>query len=177
MNKHIVATLVGPDHVGIVERVTQKILDCHGNIEESRMARLGGDFAMLLLISVPQEKMDLLHSSLDKFNKDGFQIFLRETDSKATTKYTGWIPYQVTVSGADHEGIVNSITQKLAENGINIESMDTNTAPAPMSGTMLFTMQAIVISPPNLKYSEWKDPLDEVCDAANVSIDVTPYRG
>jgi len=57
-------TLVGPDHVGIVDRVTKKILEFHGNIEESRMARLGGDFSMLLLISVTEDKREALIEEL-----------------------------------------------------------------------------------------------------------------
>ncbi|MDH3974425.1 MAG: transcriptional regulator [Deltaproteobacteria bacterium] len=177
MNKHIVATLAGPDHVGIVDRVTKKILELGGNIEESRMARLGGDFAMLLFISISAENRESLSASLERFNKDGFQIFLRETEGEAKTKYTGWLPYLVEVSGADHEGIINSITHNLANNGINIESMDTNTAPAPMSGTILFTMTAIVVAPPDLKYHKWRDPLDDICNAVNVNIKVSPYRG
>lgn len=177
MNKHVVATLVGPDHVGIVDKVTKKILEQGGNIEESRMARLGGDFAMLLFISITAEKLEALTSSLDEFNKDGFQIFLRETEAEVKTKYAGWLPYTVEVSGADHEGIINSITHNLALNGINIESLDTSTSPAPMSGTMLFTMTAIVVAPPDLKYHKWRDPLDDICDAVNVSIEVSPYRG
>jgi glycine cleavage system transcriptional repressor len=177
MDKHIVATLVGPDHVGIVDRVTKRILEQGGNVEESRMARLGGDFAMLLFISVDSEKMEGLSLSLDGFNKDGFQIFLRETEAEAKSKYAGWLPYLVEVSGADHEGIINSITHNLAKSGINIESMDTNTAPAPMSGTILFTMTAIVVAPPDLKYHDWRSPLDDICDAVNVTIEVSPYRG
>ena len=53
MRRHLVMTFVGPDQIGIVDRVTRMILEYDGNVEESRMTRLGGEFAMLLLISVP----------------------------------------------------------------------------------------------------------------------------
>ena len=52
MNKKLIATLTGPDQVGFVERVTRHVVACEGNIEASRMARLEGEFSMLMLVSV-----------------------------------------------------------------------------------------------------------------------------
>ena len=57
MRRHLVMTFVGPDQIGIVDRVTRMILEYDGNVEESRMTRLGGEFAMLLLISVPARQI------------------------------------------------------------------------------------------------------------------------
>ena len=177
MRKHLVMTLVGPDHVGIVDRVTKKILEFHGNIEESRMARLGGDFSMLLLISVTKDKRGSLIEALDKLQDENFQVFIRETEGDTATKYSGWLPYRVLISGADNEAIINSISYHLAASGINVESAETNTAAAPMSGTLLFTMTAIVLVPPTLTYHSWREPLDEAGDRMNVSIEVSPYTG
>ena len=177
MHKHLVMTLVGPDHIGIVDRVTKKILEFHGNIEESRMARLGGEFSMLLLISVTEGKREALIEALNKLQDENFQVFLRETESDTATKYSGWLPYRVVVSGADNEGIINSISHHLAKSGINLESAETNSAAAPMSGTLLFSMTAIVLVPPTLSYHSWREPLDDVGDRMNVSIEVSPYTG
>lgn len=177
MENHIVVTLVGPDKVGIVDDVTEKILEYGGNVEESRMARLGGDFAMIMLMSVTEEKAEKLKAAIDTFKAKGFQVFIRETAEETKSKYKGWLPYRIVVNGADHEGIINSVTRHLADKNINIESMDTNTVSAPMSGTELFTMSAIVIAPPDIKYHSWRDPLNEIEDEMNVTVDVTPYRG
>ena len=87
------------------------------------------------------------------------------------------MPYKITVTGADHEGIVNNVTHQIAEQGINIESIDTQTSSAPMSGTQLFTMNAIILVPPERSYHSWADNLDEVADSLNVTIDISPYRG
>ena len=56
MPKNIVLTLAGQDRIGIVERITKEVLNGGGNIVGSRMARLGGEFAMLMLVSVPPGK-------------------------------------------------------------------------------------------------------------------------
>ena len=64
----------------------------------------------------------------------------------------------------------------LAQQGINIEDMETTTAPAPMSGTLLFTMNATVLVPPNLVFHKWSDALDEIGDKLNVSIKVAVVK-
>ena len=55
MKRNLVLTLTGPDRIGIVDRVTGLLLDRGGNVETSRMARLGGEFAVLMLVSLPSE--------------------------------------------------------------------------------------------------------------------------
>ena len=51
MQRNLVLTLTGPDRIGIVEGVTKLLVDRDGNVEMSRMARLGGEFAILMLVS------------------------------------------------------------------------------------------------------------------------------
>ena len=177
MQNQIIMTLIGTDQVGIVDTVTKSVLEYHGNIEESKMARLSGEFVMLLLISVPARNIDDMKTSLSELNKKGFHVFLKQTKAERTIKYDGCLPYKITVSGADHEGIINSITHCLAEKNINIELLDTNTSAAPMSGTQLFTMIAIVIVPPQLSYHSWSEHLTKIADSMNVNIDISPYTG
>ena len=50
MQKTFVLTLTGPDRIGFVEKVTGLLLERGGNVETSRMARLGGEFAILMLV-------------------------------------------------------------------------------------------------------------------------------
>ena len=177
MQKNLVVTLMGQDHIGIVDHVTDIIVKYHGNIKESKMARLGGEFAMLLLISIDPEKLEILESAISNLQDEGYQLFYKETSPKKAEKFKGWVPYEVIVTGADHEGIVNQVTHQIAKQGINIESIDTQTSSAPMSGTRLFSMNAIVLVPPKKSFHEWANKLDEVADELNVTIDLSPYRG
>ena len=41
----------GPDRPGVVSGLTKAVLDAKGNVEESRMARLGGDFNVMAEVS------------------------------------------------------------------------------------------------------------------------------
>lgn len=172
MNKEIVLTLTGHDRVGIVQEITKILVKYSGNVETSRMARLGGEFALLALIALDEKDLQPLETELQKLGDDGFQINLLPTEDDHAQKYAGWLPYEIEVLGADHEGIIYEITHHLAGQGINIEDMETTTAPAPMSGTPLFTMNATVLVPPQLPFHKWSDALEEIGDKLNVTVEV-----
>jgi len=171
MAKNIVVTLTGRDKIGLVDHVTSLVVKRSGNVESSRMAHLGGEFAMLMLVSVSDAEIANLDADFQPLRGEGYQLSLvpTEDDSK---KYAGWLPYEIEVTGADHEGIIHEISHHLASQGINIESMDTSAAPAPMSGTPLFTMKGIVLVPPALNFNTWSDAFEEVGDKLNVSVKV-----
>ncbi|MEP6894823.1 MAG: transcriptional regulator [Chloroflexota bacterium] len=127
---------------------------------------------MLALVSLNEQNLPALEAELQKLHSEGFQISLLQTDADHAKKYAGWLPYQIEILGADHEGIIYEIAQHLAQQGINIEDMETTIAPAPMSGTPLFTMQATILVPPNLLFHKWSDALDEIGDKLNVNVKV-----
>ena len=57
MKQLIVVTAIGKDRAGVVHDLTRAVLDCGGNIVESRMTALGAEFAMLLLVSGNWKKL------------------------------------------------------------------------------------------------------------------------
>jgi len=177
MRKNIVLTLTGSDRVGIVEAVTGILVKVDGNVETSRMARLGGEFAMLMLVSLEEGQLEKLEQDAAGLREQGFQVAIKQTDLSFELKYSGWMPYQIEVHGADHEGIVHKVAHYLTQRGINIETMDTGIVPAPMSGTLFFSMNAVVYVPPNLSKKDWQADLDEVADQLNVEIKVSSYKG
>ncbi len=172
MNKEIVLTLTGHDRVGIVKEITNVLVKNGGNVENSRMARLGGEFVMLALIALDEKDLPALEADFQKLREKGFQITLQRTEDDHARKFAGWLPYQIEVLGADHEGIIYEIAQHLAGQGINFEDVETTTAPAPMSGTPLFKMQATVLVPPDLSFHKWSNSLEEVGDGLNVTVKV-----
>ena len=176
MNKNIVLTLTGHDRVGIVKEITNALVKHGGNVESSRMARLGGEFAMLALISLEEKDIPSFDADLKKLRAEGFQITLLQTEDGHARKYEGWLPYQIEVMGADHEGIIYEISHHLAQQGINFEDVETTTTPAPMSGTPLFKMQAVVLVPPNLPFNKWSGALEEIGDKLNVTVQVTMVK-
>ena len=129
---------------------------------------------MLLYVSIPQNRLPDLTEGVRVLQDEGFQVSTKSTEMSSSAAYAGWVPYEVKVTGADHEGIIYNVTHHLAERGINIETMDTNLTQAPMSGTPLFTMSAIVVVPPDLTSSEIRRNLERVGDELNVNVELSP---
>jgi glycine cleavage system transcriptional repressor len=173
MRSTIVLTLTGSDRVGIVEEVTGVLLGLGGNVETSRMARLGGEFAMLVLLTLSAEKLGELDDALGYLTEQGYKLTTISTDAGAAQTFNGWSPYQVDVEGADHEGIIHDVAARLSQLGISIESMETGTTRAAVSGLTLFNMSALVMVPPGLADAEWIAALDEAGQQANVDVEVT----
>jgi glycine cleavage system transcriptional repressor len=177
MQKHLVVTVFGQDHPGIVNYISKRVLEYHGNVEASRMTRLGGGFAILMMVSVQKDNFGALCDGISLLRDEDYQVTMHETEQTASTKYDGWLPYQLEVAGADHEGIIHDLTSYLAEQDINIETMDTDVVKAPMSGTPLFKMAGLIVVPPALSYSELKDALAHIGDKLGVDAELSPYTG
>jgi glycine cleavage system transcriptional repressor len=170
---NIVLTLTGPDRVGLVEEVTGELLELGGNVEESRMARLGGEFAMIVLVSLPAEAIAELDNALAYLTEQGYSAAIKSTEPGPPEARPDWVVFRVEVEGADHEGIIHEIARGLSQRGISIESMETSTTEAPVSGQPLFSMVGTVIVPPHVVDSDWELVLADAAAQANVDVAVS----
>ena len=176
MLKNFVLTLTGPDRIGIVDEVTGVLLERGGNVEVSRMVRLGGEFAVLMLVAMPSEGFTHLETALESLKDKGYQITTTQAERPAAELRPGWLRYRIQVHGADHEGIIHQVSHYLSQHGVNIESMDSETTPAPISGSPLFAMTAQVVVPPELALAEWEAGLERIGTRLNVEIDVAASK-
>jgi glycine cleavage system transcriptional repressor len=173
MQKTFVLTLTGPDRIGFVDEVTGLVLDGGGNVETSRMARLGGEFAILMLVSMPAGRFSGLESDLRALGGRGYKVTTTPVEQTYAEAYPGWLPYRIEVQGADHEGIIHEIAHYLSAQGINIEGVDSECTPASTSGVPLFAMMARVVVPPSLTGKGWEAGLDEIGERMNLDIKVS----
>ena len=67
----LVLTMLGPDRPGLVELVAGVIAAHGGNWLESRMSRLGGQFAGILRVEVPTEREKELIAALEALASRG----------------------------------------------------------------------------------------------------------
>jgi glycine cleavage system transcriptional repressor len=176
MLKNFVLTLTGPDRIGIVERLTGLLLARGGNVETSRMARLGGEFAVLMLASLPVDRLDGLLGDLEGLAAQGYKVTTTPAAQSYAEAHPGWLPHRIEVRGADHEGIIHEVAHLLSAHGINIESVDSETTPAPITGVPLFAMTAHVVVPPTLPGDRWEDGLAELGGRLNLEIKVAPLE-
>ncbi len=174
MRKQLVLTASGRDQVGVVDEMTELLLRWEGNVEASRMVRLGGDFAMLMFVTAPEDKIESLRAALAEVHYAKFDVHTRLSEVEVVEESAA-IPCAITVLGADHMGIIHQVARYLAEQGINMETMTTEVVAAPMSGTPLFTMSAVVRVPPQLEISDLREALAFIADELGIEAKVFPH--
>lgn len=170
--EYFVVTIIGPDRRGLVARITEEIVALDANIEESRMSRLGGEFAVLMLLSLSNGNSEMLLAALESLSSDQVKVFVKETNLARLKVFEGFVPYEISVTGADHEGIVHHVAKYLAELRCQIDNVETNVTRAPLSGTPLFSMRAEVKAPPEISLPQLRDQLEELGDQLNVDTDI-----
>ena len=67
---HAVLTAVGADRPGLVDEVARYVLERGGNLEDSRMVNLHGQFAMMLLVAGPDDVIGRLRDGLGALRRD-----------------------------------------------------------------------------------------------------------
>ncbi len=144
MQTQIVLTLIGEDRPGLVEALASTVADHGGNWLESRMCRLGGEFAGILRVELPAESEAALIAALESLNAQGLQVVTR------TDRHPEALPAAaatIEIVGQDRPGIVKQISRELAQHRVNVEDLHTERSCAPMSGEMLFQATIEVTSP------------------------------
>jgi glycine cleavage system transcriptional repressor len=173
-NEHfLVLSALGSDRPGLVAEVTEYVSEHGGNVEDSRMAVLGAEFGILLLVSGTAEEIAALERDVAKVTeKTGLQVLSRRTKSPEEHRRAAVIPCSVTAEALDQEGIVRAISRALHRVGVNIVSLETSAYEAPITGSPLFRMEARVDIPPGITIGKVRKAMDEVAEAENLDIDV-----
>ena len=174
MNQHIVISAMGQDQVGIVDKITAVLLKHNANLEDSRMARLGGEFAAIILVEIPTASIEPLNQELETLKQQELSITCKTTKPLKPQGQINRVPYEITVKGADQEGIVHRVAHYLAQNDINIESLDTGLVNAPITGTPLFSMHAVVQCPVTHTLIELRRQLTQIADDMGTDLEVKP---
>ena len=175
MTQLIVLSIIGTDRAGIVQEITKVILDCGGNIEESRMAALGAEFAMLLLVSGNWHTLTKLESGLDKLTEDGsLTINLKKTGEPASRKEC--MPYGVDVVCLDHPGVVFGLADFFAARNIEIAELATRQYAAAHTGAPMFAVQMNINIPGSMNLSQLRDEFMEFCDHENLDSILEPVK-
>jgi len=174
----LVLSALGPDRPGLVAEVTEYLTERGGNVEDSRMAVLGAEFGILLLVSGTPEEIAAITRDTDALaNKTGLGVLVRPTKSPEEHRRTASIPCLVQAEALDHEGIVRAVSRALHAVGVNIVSLETSAYEAPVTGSPLFRMEARIDVPPTSSISKVRKAMDAVAEAENLDIEVRSLVG
>lgn len=137
----LILTVIGPDRPGLVRALSAAVAARGGSWLESRMARLAGQFAGIVLVDAPAELIGDLHA----LESQGLRIVAQ--DVGAPPAAAPGLRLALEVVGNDRPGIVRDVTQVLAEHGLNIEELVTDITSGSFAGGTLFKAQAVLRAP------------------------------
>ena len=168
MQRLLVMTVIGPDRPGLVGSVAALVAEHGGNWLESRMSRLGGQFAGILRVEVPRQNEQPLVAALAKLESRGLSVVVHPDQPKPPPAATRQSVLDIV--GQDRPGIVREITNALAGFGINVEELQTECASAAMSGETLFKAQARLSIPESCDAAQVRQQLEKI--AADLIVEI-----
>ena len=119
----VMLTVVGADRPGIVARLSGALYDAGCNLGDASMARLGGNFAVMLMVEgVEGGRLEqVLGPVIDDY---GLRLHLDPIEGALHAQQEANV--QVTVYGADRPGIVAQVTGALFRAGFNILELNSD---------------------------------------------------
>jgi glycine cleavage system transcriptional repressor len=172
---HLILTAVGPDQVGLVEKLSE-FISIHGcNIEDSKMAVFCGEFAVILLITGEPGSLFKIANDYRALEAQTALTITIKTPSKRKAPES-YLPYRLIASCMDHPGIVYQLSGVLSALGINIESMETKTYAAPDSGTPIFRLEANISVPAKVNINALRERFFEIQRQENIDVELSPMH-
>lgn len=176
MPNYALMTASGCDRPGIVAAITGILLESDCNIEDSQMARLGPNFACMLMIRMPEGMVgQQLGDRLGGVAKDlGLRLHLQDLRPEEAGETRFDLPkHLIHVYGADKKGIINRITRHLAGHSVNITNLHTEII---HHQRPLYVMMIEVEIPPFVDVGRLHDQLTVIGEEIEVTVSMKPKK-
>lgn len=164
MNASLIVSVIGPDRPGLVQELSSVVTDAGGNWEGSRLTQLGGHFAGMVQVVIPDSELAALQDSLKELESKGLTVSVIQSGAHASDSGDSGKPVTIEVVGQDRAGIVASISASLASLGVNVVELTTDCRPAAWSGETHFFTTATVSLPEGLELDELRQHLEAIAD-------------
>jgi glycine cleavage system regulatory protein len=168
MQLSLVMTIIGLDRPGLVESVAATVTEQGGNWLESRMSRLGGQFAGILRVEFPAEQEDAIVRALKSLEATGLTVVIHLDRQQPTLFVDSFSSLEIV--GHDRPGIIREISRILASHSVNVEELSTERSSAAMSGEMLFKATARLQIPKSCNVTELRQHLEKIAGDLIVEI-------
>ena len=165
----LLITVFADDCPGILQTLSDTVLEHGGNWHESSLSRLCGQFAGIINIQIAVDKKAALRTALAELASDGIQVVV-QTHSGEASESVDTESVEVVVEADDRPGIVEEIASALADAEVNIEQMETSSESAAMAGYQLFTAHLLVALPEDFDTEQLEVVLENVSDDLMVTI-------
>ncbi len=168
MSTSVVLTVVSEDRPGIVEALSEMLAEHGGNWTESSMLALAGQFAGILLASVPDKQVEAFVEGLAGLESEGMQIIAKHSASIPGS--TSEREFRLDLVGQDRPGIVLDITRILAKHQVSVQELETHCQSASMSGENLFLAHACLLIPLETSIEDLQEELEDLANELMVDI-------
>ncbi|HYO10618.1 MAG TPA: ACT domain-containing protein [Tepidisphaeraceae bacterium] len=169
----LIISAVGPDRPGIVGELTAHLHAAGGNILESRMVNLRGQFAMMILLEGPDSAAWKLRDGLPAVGTN-MGLSLDVIPQEAAPRPPLGIPYKLKTYSMDQPGIVARLTAVLRSLGVNIEDLEARQESAAFAGSPLFLTEMRLTVPPGVPLGKLRAALESVGNELNCDVDLDP---
>lgn len=177
MQTHLVLTVIGRDRPGLVRAVSETIAAQGGNWLDTRMATLAGQFAGMLLVTIPPEQADALVASLEALEAQGIHITVaRSAEEPPETGRTLCLE----LIGLDRPGIVRDVSGVLAARYVNIIELESERLNGSFSGEAMFKARARLVLPDDLDLDDLRKAVEALANDIMVDFElegVSPAAG
>ena len=171
MQSQLVMTVIGKDRTGLVETLSHCIADNQGSWLQSRMCTLGGQFAGILRIQVPEGKAQSLIDALRALEADELTVIIRPGETLTAAGPTR--SASLSLIGQERPGIIYQISTALASHCINFEELESECFSAPMSGEKMFSAVARLQIPESCVIANLRRELEGIGSELMVDISFT----
>jgi glycine cleavage system transcriptional repressor len=169
----LIISAVGPDRPGIVGELSGHLHHLGGNILDSRMVNLRGQFVMMILVEIPDDTSASIARDLpSKAESMGLRVFIDQ--QPAITHPQPGLRYRLKTYSMDQPGIVARLTNMLREHGVNIEELAAHQESAAFAGSALFVTEMSLTIPPTAELRRLRTDLQAVCNQLNCDVDLEP---
>ncbi len=165
-------TIIGRDRPGIVSQVTEILYRLGCNIADSSCSILGGQFAMILIISHPEfTGKESFGESFAPVEEGGLSVFLRtlKPGGEKHPDIRGEI-CMISVYGSDKPGIVYQVARELGDRRVNITDLNTKLVGSEQRPVYVMMLEAVL--PEGLSLEELTAVLEGLQERLQVDISV-----
>jgi glycine cleavage system regulatory protein len=168
MSTSIVMTVICKDQPGIVNSLSEVLRRHDGNWTQSSMSSLAGQFAGILLATVPDDAVSACLVELGELRARGLEVIAHAADQEiAESNAELW---SLDLVGHDRPGIVQEITRVLTHLGVNVNELETEVASASMAGGPLFKAKAVLQVPVDVELSQLETELEALANELMVEL-------
>jgi glycine cleavage system regulatory protein len=168
MNTSIVLTIMADDKPGIIQTVSSTLRKHGGSWTQSSMSSLAGQFAGILLASVPTENSVACQQELSGLESQGLRVIAHIGKSVMTTEETK--TYVLDLVGNDRQGIVSDIAAVLTSHNVNVREFESVVEAASMGGGELFRASAELLVPVSTDIDALESELEALANDLMVDI-------